>query len=81
MKNDQILVRAIQKLYEWQYLQREENDFTHQLYSSFQKANELEFEKLEISFPYEAQAYRLWLKTEDPVDFFSRFGVLKGPRP
>jgi len=74
------LVQAIQKLHEWHYMQRLEGDFTHHLFSSFQKANESEFEKLEASFPIEAQAYRLWFKATDHVEFFKSYGIVNGSR-
>lgn len=80
MSKDAELVHAVQKLYEWQYMQRSENDFTHQLYSSLQKANDSEFDRLKTAFPFEAAAYREWLRAPDPVEFFSSYGVWKGPR-
>jgi hypothetical protein len=42
MNSDEKLIRVIKKLYEWQYEERVESDFTHQLLSSLQKANDSE---------------------------------------
>ena len=80
MTTDKAFLNAVKKLYQWQYGQRDENDFTFKLYSLFQSANTADFEKLAASFPTEAEAYRLWNKSQDPVEFFKLHGAWKGPR-
>jgi hypothetical protein len=74
------LSRAIEKLYRWQYGQRDPQDFTFQLFTLLQMANPEEFSKLEMAYPCEAEAYRLWYAASDPVTFFTSHGVWKGPR-
>jgi hypothetical protein len=34
---------------------------------------------MELSFPIEVQAYRLWFKATDPIGFFTEFGAWKNP--
>lgn len=74
------LEQAIQKLYFWQYGTRDPNDFIFQLFTLFQMATPEDFEKLAVSYPDEAKAYKLWYQASDPVEFFKTHGVWKGPR-
>jgi len=74
------LEAAIQKLYQWQYGIRDQNDFTFQLFTLLQMANPQEFSRLASSYPDEAKAYELWYQSSDPVEFFKAHGVWKGPR-
>lgn len=69
------LNQAIRKIHDWYYKERQENDFAHQLFSIFQKANESEFAKLAVIFPIEAQAYSLWLQAKDPIKFFNEYDL------
>jgi hypothetical protein len=77
MESNDKLIKALEKLYGWQYGMRNEQDFTHQLFNTFQKANDSELEKIELSFPVELEAYRLWYEAKDPVNFFKSFGLWK----
>ena len=74
------LAIAIQKLYEWQYRQRNPEDFSFQLFTLMQVANPDEFARLALSYPAESEAYKLWYSSPDPIEFFKTHGVWAGPR-
>lgn len=71
------LKEAIKKLYQWQHGQRDENDFDIQLFTSFQKASIVDFEKLASVYPVHAKAYTLWHESADTKALFASFGIKK----
>lgn len=78
--DDKILTAAIHKLYQWQYGQRDEGDFTIQLFTLLQKADKENAIKLTLAYPVEAKAYQLWYQASDQIEFFKAYGAWKGPR-
>lgn len=67
-------VLAVNRLHFWQYGNHATN-FTSQLFDLMMKADGHNQIRLAIAFPLEFTVWREWYTSENPDDFFKKYGL------
>lgn len=70
----QELRKALEHLYHWQYSKPATN-FTSLLYCLIQKSDPSNKTALAKGFPYEVQAFDMWVSSPDQDEFFIEQGI------